>query len=135
MTVGIRVGSITDEIGAPSFLHAFFSTISAHCDSSEWGARFPNLFELYSGRLPAQKAELALEELRAARDLLSNLPPSSVVWNIENRVEQPPWGANIAPTITSLGNYFVSCNGRDLFELLEEALGASTEEHQDAFIE
>lgn len=135
MTVGIRVGSITDEIGAPSFLHAFFSTVSAHCDAAGWASRFPALFELYEGRLPAAKALAAVADLAEAKSVLSKLPPSKVVWDIEDLSAQPPWGSSIAPTITTLGNYFVSSTGRDLFDLLEEALKASAEEGRDAIIE
>lgn len=32
MSAGIRVGSIVEEIGEPSFLHACFSTVSGHCE-------------------------------------------------------------------------------------------------------
>jgi hypothetical protein len=135
MAVGIKVGSIKDEIGAPSFLHSFFSTISAHCDSGRWGSRFPLLFRLCEGRLSSQEAAGALVELRQAQVLLSSLPPSAVVWDIENQSARPPWGTNISPDITSLGNYFVSSTGRDLFALLEEALKAAEEEGQDALIE
>jgi len=135
MGIGITVGSITNEIGAPSFLHAFFSTISAHCEPKGWGTRYPFLMnELYQGRLSAAHAVAALNELRDAKMQLSKLPPSVVIWDIENRSAQPPWGTNIAPTITSLGNYFVSSTGRDLFELLEEALSASSVEKGDAVI-
>jgi hypothetical protein len=136
MAVGIRVGSITDEIGAPSFLHAFFSTISAHCEPKGWGTRFPYLMnELYRGRLPAAHATGALAELREAKTSLSKLPSSAVVWDVENRAARPPWGDRIAPEITDLGNYFVSSTGRDVFELLEEALSAAAEEKTDAIIE
>jgi 2,3-bisphosphoglycerate-dependent phosphoglycerate mutase len=135
MGVGIRVGSITDEIGSPSFLHSFFSTISAHCDKSGWGSWYPNLFELYQGHLPSKRAALALEELRGAKAVLSELPPSAVVWDIEDRSAKPPWGGNISAHISSLGNYFVSSTGRDLFSLLEEALQASADEGNDAYIE
>jgi hypothetical protein len=136
MGVGIRVGSITDEIGAPSFLHAFFSTISVHCEPKGWGTRFPHLMnELYGGRLPASHARRALTELREAKDVLSKLPPSAVVWDIENRTARPPWGDQIASEITDLGNYFVSSAGRDLFQLFEEALAAAVEQRADAVIE
>lgn len=135
MAVGITVGSITDEIGAPSFVHAFFSTISAHCEPSGWGSRFPYLMnELYQGRLPHSHAKAALAELIQAKSQLEKLSPSQVVWDIENRKAQPPWGSNIAATITNLGNYFVSSTGRDLFALLEEALGAAAEEQRDAVL-
>lgn len=135
MGVGITVGSITDEIGASSFLHAFFSTISAHCEPGGWGSRYPHLMnELYQGHLSAKNALVALQELRDAKSQLSKLPPSQIVWAIEDRSAQPPWGNNIAPSITSLGNYFVSSAGRDLFEVFEEALSAASEEHCDALI-
>ncbi len=135
MPVGIKVGSITDEIGAPSFVQAFFSTVSVHCEPNGWGSRFPHLMkELYQGRLSVDSAAAALEELNEAKIQLSTLSPSKVVWNIENREAQPPWGKNIAPTITHLGNYFVSSTGRDVFNLIEEALGAAIEEKQDAIL-
>ena len=80
MGVGITVGSITDEIGAPSFLHAFFSTVSAHCEPAGWGTRFPYLMkELYQGSLPHTHARAALAELAQAKALLEKLPPSKVV--------------------------------------------------------
>lgn len=135
MSVGIRVGSIADEIGTGSFLHAFFSTISAHCDGGKWGSCYPHLFELYAGHLPTRSAIAAVGELRNARSALLQLAPSQVVWDIQNPAAQPPWGNNIAPNITSLGTYFVSSTGRDLFELLEDALTAAAQEKQDAFIE
>ncbi len=34
----------------------------------------------------------------------------------------------------SLGNYFVSSTGGDVFQILEEALAASAEEKQDAVL-
>jgi hypothetical protein len=58
-----------------------------------------------------------------------------VVWDIENHQSKPPWGDNIASHITSLGNYFVSSTGRDVFHVLEEALTASAEEQHDAILE
>jgi len=136
MAVGVTVGSITDELGAPSFVHSFFSTISAHCEPTGWGRRFPHLMnELYQGRLPHGNALLALAELQQAKATLSNLPPTSVVWDLENRQSKPPWGDNIAPHITSLGNYFMSSTGRDVFQILEGALVASAEEQRDAVLQ
>jgi Immunity protein 70 len=136
MTIGIRVGSIVDEIGAPSLVHAFFSTISAHCEPSGWGSRFPHLMnELYQGHLSSANAASALEELKEAKIKLSTLPPSKVIWDIEDLQAQPPWGTNIAADITNLGNYFVSSTGRDIFELFEEALNAAALNKKDATIE
>lgn len=91
--------------------------------------------ELYQGRLPHAHALLALAELRLAKAALSDLPPSSVVWDIENRQSKPPWDTNIASHITSLGNYFVSSTGQDVFTILEEALAASAEEQRVAVLQ
>jgi Immunity protein 70 len=135
MAIEIRVGSITDEIGTPTVLHAFFSTISAHCDRTGWGSRFPSLFKLYEGAVSPRDAQSAVVELRAAKEALSRIPPTAIVWDIENRSVRPPWGDDISSTITSLGNYFVSSTGRDLFGLLEEALQAAADEGKDAVIE
>jgi hypothetical protein len=135
VSIGLTVGSITDEIGTQSFLHAFFSTVSVHCEPQGWGSRFPHLMnELYQGRLPTGSAKAALAELREAKAVLERLPPTNLVWDVENRSAQPPWGKNIASTITSLGNYFVTSTGRDLFGVLEEALIASVDEKKDTVI-
>jgi len=68
MAVGITIGSITTEMGASSFVHAFFSTISAHCEPDGWGSRFPHLMnELYQGCLPHAHARAAMEELAQAK--------------------------------------------------------------------
>jgi Immunity protein 70 len=136
MGVGIRVGSIIDEIGSGSFLHAFFSTVSVHGEPGGWGSRFPTLMNrLYQGNLPADSVSSAIAELADAKSILATLPPSEVVWDIENRAAKPPWGDNISPTITNLGNYFVTSTGRDLFAVLEEALNDAAAKGWDATIE
>ncbi|WP_432769737.1 MAG: hypothetical protein HEQ22_03040 [Sphingopyxis sp.] len=122
MAVGIKVGSITDELGTAEFLHAFFSTISARLED-RWGARFPVLLnQLYQGYLPHSQAEAALSELAKIRDELSALPPSAVVWDIDDRAKQPPWGNEISGDITDLSNYFVTSTGRDLIMTVTETL-------------
>ncbi|SFP61369.1 Imm70 family immunity protein [Variovorax sp. 770b2] len=134
MAVGVTAGSITNELGAPSFVHSFFSTISAHCEPDGWGSQFPHLMnELYQGHLPHGNALRALDELRLAKATLGKLPPSAVVWDIENRQARPPWGNNIASHITSLGNY--TSSGRDVFDVLERALAASAQERRDAVLQ
>jgi hypothetical protein len=92
------------------------------------------MLKLYQGKLPAENENAALDELRVAKAALSKLPPSAVVWDIEDKSTQPPWVSEISPTISSLGNYFVSSTGRDLFELLEEALSAAAKGGKDATI-
>lgn len=133
MGVGIRVGSITEEIGTGDFLHAFFSTVSGRLED-RWGARFPSLMKLYSGSLPAKRASDALTELAEVRSQLTAFPPDQVIWDIEDRAKLPPWGNAISPDITNLSNYFVTAAGRDLIDVLREALEASRDEHRTAEI-
>ncbi|UNU43586.1 hypothetical protein EAO27_13310 [Sphingopyxis sp. YF1] len=122
MAVGIKVGSITDEIGTADFFHAFFSTISATLED-RWGARFPVLLnQLYQGSLPHSQAATALSELAQISSELAAFPPSAVVWDIDDRTKQPPWGDNISEDITNLANYFVTSTGRDLIVTVTEAL-------------
>lgn len=133
MSVGIKVGSITDEIGTGDFLHAFFSTVSGRLED-EWGKRFPALMKLYAGSLPYEQAPMALAELAAVRTGLTDFAPDCVIWDIEDRTKIPPWGGDISTDITNLSNYFVSSTGRNLIDLLKEALEASRDERRVAEI-
>ncbi|MDV3511943.1 Imm70 family immunity protein [Stenotrophomonas sp. C4297] len=128
MTVGIRLGQITDEIGSSSFLYAFFSTISGNLEPDGWGSRFPILMrQLYAGRLQQSDAADALAELHMVRRELADLPPARVIWSLEDRTQHPPWGDDIAPDIDSLATYFVTAHGRDLIALLAEVFEALQE--------
>lgn len=123
MTIGIEVGSITDEIGSPDFFHAFFSTICANLEPAGWGTRFPNVMhKLYSGEVSHKDSAAALRELDAIRQELARFPVGKLVWDIEDRAKRPPWGDRIANTITDLSNYFITSAGRDLIAVLREAL-------------
>lgn len=123
MAVGIELGSVIDEIGTGDFFHAFFSTVSGNLEPAGWGSRFPALMnKLYQGELTQQDAAAALAELDKVTAELAKLPAKKVVWDIEDRTKAPPWGNNIAKTITDLSNYFVTSTGRDLIELLREVL-------------
>lgn len=133
MAIGIKVGSIIDEIGTSDFLHAFYSTVSGKLES-RWGERFPTLMHLYHGELPHELAPAALAELATVRSALAAFPPDQVIWDIENSAKSPPWGSSISADITDLSNYFVTSTGRDLIDVLEEALEASRIEQQPAEI-
>lgn len=134
MAVGIKVGSITDEIGTPDFFHAFFSTVSSNLEE-QWGSRFPVLLtNLYQGELAAELAAKALAELEQVKDELAAFSPVNVVWDIEDPSKQPPWGSDISPDITSLANYFVTSTGRDLIETLKDALDEAARHNRSATI-
>ena len=122
MAVGIKVGSITDEIGTPEFLHAFFSTISANLETNGWGSKFPILVNnLYQGSLSPSEVTTAIDELNIIKKELAKIPPTKVVWDIEDRAKQPPWGNKISNEISSLANYFVTSTGHDVITIILEA--------------
>jgi hypothetical protein len=136
MSVTLRAGSSTLEVGSADFLNAFFSTICVRLEGQEWGVRFPVLMrELYGGRMPAAKCAIGLGELEVITRELEALPPSDVVWDFEDRGARPPWGDRIAPTITSLGNYFWTSDGKPLLEVLRSALELGSNGMIDIVIE
>ncbi len=128
MAVSLKVANILWPVGAASFFKAFFSTVAARLEPDGWGTRFPAVMDdLYKGELSPERASKAREELATIREELRAHPPSEVVWDIHDRSQQPPWGDDIAERITDLGNYFVTSDGRDLFEVLGEAVDFAAE--------
>jgi hypothetical protein len=122
MSVSIWVGDDGYEIGTPSFLNSFFSTIFVRLENERWGSRFPVIMrELYSGFLNHEKAKGAIDELESIRKMLAVIAPDQVVWDHGDRSASPPWGANISPAITSLANYFVTSRGENIFQVLLKA--------------
>lgn len=136
MSVGVRVGSIIDEVGTPDFFNAFFSTVKGLLEPAGAGTRFPVVsMDFYDGCVPAGKVATAIDELQRIRAALAPFPPTAVIWDIDDPDASPPWGEAISPHITSMANYFVSSTGRDLFELLLEAFQYAKEQNLDVTIE
>ena len=83
MTVGLKLGCITDEVGRSDFFHSFFSTVSGNLEPEGWGTRFPVLLRsLYGGQLVQRDASTALFELQTVEKELSFLSAEKVIWNI-----------------------------------------------------
>lgn len=123
MGVGLKLRSVTDEIGSSDFFHAFFSTVHHHLEEGEWGSAYPAIMkELYRGELGEDRAVAALVELKGITRRLRSLRPDQVVWDIEDLNAKPPWGDDISSDITDLSNYFVTSTGRDLVGCLRESL-------------
>jgi len=121
--IGIAVGAASWPVGRPDLLHAFFSTISGCLEPDGWGSRFPALLgELYQGRLTADRVDDALAELLVARRELAALPPSAVVWDIDDLDVTPPWGSAIDSGVPDLARYFITSDGRDLVAVLANGL-------------
>ena len=69
MSVSFWVGPKRFEVGSPSFLKAFFSTVFVRLESERWGTRYPIVMQhLYSGVLGYEKAALASNEVTAIRE-------------------------------------------------------------------
>lgn len=126
MSVSLRVGPIAYPIGRADFLGSFFDTVTVRLEGGTRGSRFPTLAALYrDGELTSDAAELARVELVNVERELWRHPPADVVWDIDKPDVSPPWGSDIADTITSLGDYFVTADGRQLIAVMDTALDAS----------
>ena len=128
MHVGVRVGSIIDEVGTPAFFNAAFSTVQVLLEGGQPGKRFPVFsHQLHAGEVPAAQAAALLRELHTIALELQQFNPAQLVWDAEDRSLTPPWGDRIAEHITSLGSY----SGRELWALLIEAAEAAHAEQRN----
>lgn len=124
------------EIGSIGFFKSFFSTIAFNLEDKNWGAKYPIIMnELYMGHLEYEYLKNAKTELNGIKNALEAFGPSSVIWDIDDLGQSPPWGSEISEDITNLSNYFVTCNGEDLFELLNEAIDEAINEKTSLEIE
>ena len=134
--VSFRVGCMMYEIGTASFLHSFFSTVAYRLENNRWGSKFPVIMnELYQGKLSFENVPAAKEELTQIKKALTKLSPNKVIWDIEDLSKQPPCGDNISEEISSLGNYFITCDGRDFIEVFFMTLNAAIEIKKDVMIQ
>ena len=90
--------------------------------------------EFYRGKLGIDSLRLGLAEITNIQVQLSQFKPQDVVWNIDKLSEQPPWGNDISAEITDLSNYFVTCNGEDLIEVIREAMEKAVEINEELLI-
>lgn len=126
MGVGLQIGRVISEIGTSDFFHSIFSTISSNLEPKGWGTRFPILMnKLYAGKLCQFDADGALREIDEVTSELAELNIEKVVWDIGDKSKEPPWGSNVAETVTDLSNYFVTSTGRDLVNMVREILEES----------
>ena len=134
--VSFRVDCIMYEIGTASFLHSFFSTVAYRLENNRWGSKFPVIMnELYQGKLSCKNVPVAKAELTQIKKDLTMFSPNKVIWDIEDLSKQPPWGNNISNEISSLGNYFITCDGLDFIEVFNMALDSAIELKEDVIIQ
>jgi hypothetical protein len=135
MSLALWVGKTRYEVGQPSFLKSFFSTVYIRLEGKSWGSRYPTVMnELYSGKLSHAHVGTAEAELGSIRKGLSEFGPEEVVWDFEDLAAKPPWGDAISPGITSLAHYFVTSDGKELVEVLREVCRRAAQEKKDVEI-
>lgn len=134
--IGLKVGFSWFEIGSIDFLKSFFSTIEYNLENSIRGSKYPVIMkELFNGEVKVDRVNLAYREIIEIKSKLSLIDPKLVVWDIYDLKKQPPWGNEISTEISSLANYFVTCNGEDLFDIIELAIENAKDEQTSVKIE
>lgn len=119
MAVGFRIDFLWYQVGHGDFLHSFFSTVCYRLEHGIWGSKFPYLMnDLYHTGLEWTDVPFARQELKHIQKALSILPVTDVIWDIDDLSKQPPWANQISGGITSLSNYFVTSDGRDLITIM-----------------
>lgn len=132
MGLAAWVGRQCFELASPAYMNCFFSTVYVRLDAEDDESTYPIIMsELAAGKVSHRNARAAIEEIKRIREGLAKLPPDQVVWDAQHREKRPPWGDNISPTINTLGNYFVTSDGKDLIEVLVGALTMSAERKKD----
>ncbi|WP_279365684.1 Imm70 family immunity protein [Microbacterium testaceum] len=127
MGVNLRVGPIAYPVGGADLFGSFFDTVGIRLEGGARGSRFPMLAALYrDGAVSPDAAEAARTELSTVESELRQHSPADAVWDIEKPGVLPPWGTDIADTITSLGDYFLTTAGRPLLTVMDAVFDAST---------
>jgi hypothetical protein len=135
LSVAVWVGKKRFEIGSSSFLKSWFSTILRRLEAGRWGSVYPVIMrDFYSGTVSTEKVPQAATEVEAIHRKLAAFQPDQVVWDFEDADARPPWGDNISPHITSLANYFVTSDGKDLFDVLKNAFAEAARVKQSVAI-
>lgn len=136
MAVGLKVDFLWYPIGTVDFVHSFFSTICYNLEDKKWGSRFHYMMNsLYQGELFYKDVDNAMRELEIIRKELRKFSPDKVIWDIEDLSKHPPWGSNISPEIKNLSDYFITCNGENIFDEIIKAFRESKVEKQNVILE
>ena len=115
-------------VGNGDFLGSFFDTVTYRLEKGIRGKQFPVFNKLYQGESITFGDLCKLEkEVEKITKKLKKFSPKEVVWNMEDLSQQPPWGDNISSEITDLSNYFVTSNGKQLFDVLNAAIKHAAE--------
>ena len=121
--IGLSVKFLFFSIGDGDFFNSFFYSIHHHLERDSWGDTYPCVFgEFYLGHVAYDRLPILDKELKEIQERLKLFSPSQVVWDIEDSNKNPPWGNELSESITDLSNYYVTSSGKDLFEVLFNAI-------------
>lgn len=110
-------------VGTGEFFGAFFDTVACLLENRQRGKNFPTLTLLYFGEvIEKENLNMLDNELTTIQKQLKDYSPKDIVWNMEDKAAAPPWGSDISKEITNLSNYFVTCNGKQLFDVFRKAI-------------
>ena len=105
-------------VGTYSYWHCFRSTIEVNLYDFRNDITDARTF-LKNRKCEHEKGYIIAKQFNIIRDKLADYSPDKVVYDMDNKKVLPPWGQYISPVITSLGNYFVTSEGKDLiFEIV-----------------
>ena len=137
-TMGIHLSTshYIYEIGTSDFLTSFFNTIECRLTKGLFGKKYPIVLnEFYNGNLKYENLEKAERELKDIQKRLKKIKPSKVVWDKNDLNKTPPWGNEISSDITDLSNYYVTSDGRDLFDVIFRVIEKAKSEKSGIKIE
>lgn len=135
MAIGFKIGPMFYKVGHGSFLHSFFSTISYNLEVEGWGSKYPFLLkDLYQGELASENIDEALDELNDVQKQFETPEVDKVIWDIEDLEKNPPWDKNISDRINNLSEYFITSDGKNLFDVLRKSLMTGKSVHRPVII-
>lgn len=136
MSIFLTAKMIGYQIGTPAFFTSFFDTIDVHLTKGLFGKKYPIVLgEFQDGVLRNENLDKAEVELKNIKKRFKKLKPSKIIWDKYDLTKKPPWGSEISDEITSMANYYVTCNGEDLFEIIFKAIAEAKTLKSDLKIE
>ena len=129
MSINLITKNFLYEIGSGDFLIAFFDTIDVRLTKGLFKKSYPyTLEEFYNGHISYEHLDGLESELKIIRKKLKKFKPNKLVWDKHDIKKRPPWGEDISSDITDYSNYFVTYDGKDLFEVLFKAINKAKSE-------
>ena len=122
MTIFTCDGMYSVNVGTGDIWYSLYSTATVRF-SKDLIERIPHAMRfMKDGECKAEDVTETREEMKVVIKEMSALKPDLLVYDLSNPDITPPWGSNIASTITSCANYYTTVNGDDLFTEIDKLL-------------